>query len=289
MELIHTAVELVLSLSLMVTLFAYAMKADKDDFLFFRSEYRLLFISLISIFVLAPVIAIALYEWIEPPLAVRVAIASMSISIIPPLLPWKQLKTKGNSQYAIGLTLIVACLAILVVPAAADLLGRVSNHPYHVPPGEIAGYVLQIVLLPTVLGFVVGHRWNHIAERFGAPLARIAGIALLIATVVILASTLPDFPSLLEGKTLLTLVLFNVIALAVGHLLGGPAPTRSVVLALSTSARHPAIALTVASITYPGEKVTAAVMLCVLINMLLTTPYLRWQAKLYDDRNQAGT
>lgn len=279
MELIHTAVELVLSVSLMVTLFAYGMRADKDDFLFFRSEYRLLFISLISIFVLAPVIAIALYEWLDPPLAVRVAIASMSISIIPPLLPWKQLQKKGNSQYAIGLTMIVACLAILVVPAAADLLGRVSNHPYEVPPGEIAGYVLEIVLLPTILGFAVGNRWSGFAERFSAPLARLAGIALLISTVVILATTLPDFPSLIEFRTLLTLVLFNVIALGVGHLLGGPTPAHSVVLALSTSARHPAIALTVASITYPGERVTAAVMLCVMINMLLTTPYLRWQAK----------
>lgn len=151
--------EVVLSASLALTVFAYAMKATRDDVLFFRDSIRLMFVSLISIFVLAPVTAIAVSEWIEPPLVVRVAIASMSISIIPPLLPWKKLQSKGDAHYAVGLTLVVAGLAIVVVPAAADLLAQVSHHPYRVPPGEIARYVFAIVLLPTALGIAFGYRW----------------------------------------------------------------------------------------------------------------------------------
>ncbi len=285
MELVQTAVEFVLGSSLALTIFAYAMRADKEDFLFFTHERRLLLISLLSIFVLAPVVAIAVIEWIDIPVVVRVAIASMSISIIPPLLPWKQLEAKGDRHYGVGLTLIVAILAVAFVPMQADLLGRVSNHPYGVPPGEIASYVGIVVILPTILGIAIGRQWSFFAEKVSIPLARFAGAATLVAVAVVLISSAKDIPDVIGTRTILAMVLFNLGALGIGHLLGGPQPDRAVVLGLSSACRHPAVALTIASVNYPGERFTAAVMLCVAVNMLVTTPYLRYQAKKFSRRS----
>lgn len=284
MELVQTVVELVLSVSLALTIFAFSMRAGKEDFLFFVKERRLLLISLLSVFALAPMVAIAVIYWVDPPLVVRVAIAAMSISILPPLLPWKQLESKGDHHYAIGLTLIVAVLAIAFVPAQADLLGRVNHHPYGVPPGEIASYVGVIVLIPTIFGMSIAYRWSTFAEKVSIPLARIAGIGTLIAVVVVLLSAAKDIPDVIGTRTILAMLLFNVFALGIGHLLGGPNPDRAVVLGISSACRHPAVALTIASVNYPGEKFTAAVMLCVAINMLVTTPYLRWQEKMHERR-----
>lgn len=277
-----------LSASLALTIFAYSMQADKEDFLFFVRERRLLLISLLSVFALAPMVAIAVIYWIEPPLIVRVAIAAMSISILPPLLPWKQLEAKGDRHYAIGLTLIVAIFAIAFVPAQADLLGRVSHNPYGVPPGEIAGYVGVIVLIPTILGMSIAYRWKAFSLKVSIPLARITGIGTLIAVAVVLLSTAKDIPDVIGTKTILAMLLFNLFALGIGHLLGGPNPDRAVVLGISSACRHPAVALTIASVNYPGEKFTAAVMLCVAVNMLVTTPYLRWQVKKYEQRMKAN-
>lgn len=284
MQLVQTLVEVVLSASLALTIFAYSMRAGREDFLFFVRERRLLLISLLSVFAFAPMVAIAVIYWIEPPLTVRVAIAAMSISILPPLLPWKQLEAKGDHHYAIGLTLIVAILAIVFVPALADLLGRVSHNPYGVPPGEIASYVGVIVLIPTIFGMSIAYRWKHFSQKVSIPLAKIAGIGTLVAVVVVLLSAAKDIPDVIGTKTIIAMVLFNLFALGIGHLLGGPNPDRAVVLGISSSCRHPAVALTIASVNYPGETFTAAVMLCVAVNMLVTTPYLRWQDKKYVKR-----
>lgn len=279
MELVATAVGLVLPVSLALTVFANAMRAEKEDLLFFLHHRRLLLVSLLSIFVLAPVAAIATIEWIDIPLAVRVAIATMSVSIVPPLLPWKQLEASGNRHYGIGLTVIVAVLTIGFVPLQVDLLGRVSNHPYGVPAWEIARYVLLVVLVPTALGALAGSRWKSLADRVSLPLAHFAGIGMLVASLVVLAVALPDFPRVLSLHTVGAIVIFNLATLAVGHLLGGPQRDRAVVLAMSTASRHPALALAIAAVNYPGEKYTAAILLCVIVNMLVTMPYLRWQAK----------
>jgi BASS family bile acid:Na+ symporter len=285
LELVQTAVEIVLGAGLALMVFAFSMRAGKEDFDFVTSERRLFLISLLSIFVLAPTVAIAVIYWVEPPLVVRVAIASMSISIIPPLMPWKQLQARGDQHYAVGLTLAAAILAVFFVPAGADLLGRINHHPYGVPPGEIASYVFIIVVLPFALGIAVGYRWKGFSTRIAIPLIRIGGIGTLIATGVVLISAVPDIPGVIGTKTLLAMILFNVLALGIGHLLGGPDPERATVLGLSTASRHPAVALTIASVNYPGEKFTAAVMLCVAVNLVVTTPYLRWQTRRYAKRD----
>ncbi len=286
MELVQTAIELLISVSLAATIFAYSTHASKKDFLWFRSEQRLLLISLLSIFALTPMVAIAVIFWIDPPLVVRVAIASMSVSIIPPLLPWKQIQNEGGRHYAIGLTLIVAILAIGVVPASVDLLGKVSHHPYDVAPGEIAQYVFVIVVLPTMLGMAFACRWKDLAERISIPLAKIAGIGTLIAICIVLLSAIGDMPEVIGTRTILAMLAFNLIALGIGHLLGGPDPDRAVVLGLTSASRHPAVAISIASVAFPGEKFTAAVMLCVAINMAITTVYLRWQSRKFDQRNR---
>lgn len=280
MELVTTAVGLVLTATLALTVFANAMRVEKEDLLFFFHDGRLLLISLLSIFVLAPVAAIAVIEWIDIPLVVRVAIATMSISIIPPLLPWKQLEASGDRHYGIGLTLIVAVLTVGFVPLQADLLGRVSHHPYGIPAWEIARYVLTVVLVPTAFGALVGARFKGFARRTAVPLAHFAGLGMLVASVIVLLVSLRDFPRILSLHAVAAMVLFNLAALGVGHLLGGPQRDRAVVLAMSTASRHPALALAIAAVNFPGEKYTAAIMLCVVVNMMITAPYLRWQSQV---------
>jgi BASS family bile acid:Na+ symporter len=67
----------------------------------------------------------------------------------------------------------------------------------------------------------------------------------------------------------------------VGHLFGEPDPDSRVVLALSTACRHPALALAIAGANFPDERrVLAAILLYLLLNVLLTIPYIKWQRKI---------
>ncbi len=59
--------------------------------------------------------------------------------------------------------------------------------------------------------------------------------------------------------------------------MGGSDPNDRAALALTTSSRHPGVALVIASGNFPDEKqVAAAIVLCVLVNALLSTVYIKW-------------
>ncbi|NLE23641.1 MAG: hypothetical protein GX624_12810, partial [Actinobacteria bacterium] len=190
-------VPIILNVGIALAVFAYALRASVDDVHFVVRERRLMGLSLISIFVVTPAIAIAVVEWVSMPPSARLAIVSLSFSIIPPTLPSKEFAAGGDRPYANALTLSVAILAIGVVPLLADLSGRVSNHPYGVPPGEIAGYVVTILAIPLLLGLAFRWRFGSVAVRIAQPLKRTAFLITTVAVVIMVATSLPAIWDLL--------------------------------------------------------------------------------------------
>jgi bile acid:Na+ symporter, BASS family len=73
------------------------------------------------------------------------------------------------------------------------------------------------------------------------------------------------------------MVVFALVGLAAGHVLGGPdTPPRSV-LALSTATRHPGIAIAIAAVNFPDQRLApAAMLLYLLVSALVAKPYLVW-------------
>jgi putative spermidine/putrescine transport system permease protein len=67
------------------------------------------------------------------------------------------------------------------------------------------------------------------------------------------------------------------VGLAIGHYFGGPEPENRPALALSTALRYPGTVMAIAQVNFPGEKlVVAAVLLYVVVNILVSVPYLLW-------------
>ena len=95
--------------------------------------------------------------------------------------------------------------------------------------------------------------------------------------VVILISAAPAIWALIGNGTLVALAAFVLVGVAIGHFLGGPEPENRAALAISTASRHPGIAGAVAAANFPDQKlVTAAVLLYLLVNALVLTPYQSW-------------
>jgi len=80
--------------------------------------------------------------------------------------------------------------------------------------------------------------------------------------------------ALVGNGTLLAMITFVAIGLAVGHVMGGPDPDHSVVLALSTACRHPGIGLSIAAANFPDEHFAGAILLYVIVGTIVTVPYL---------------
>lgn len=276
MHVALTLITVTFNASLVATVFAYALRARREDMRFMWHQPRLLALSLVAIFVLTPAVALVVVETIDVPVVAKVAIVALSLSIVPPLLPQKELAAGGQGSYAIGLTITSAVLAVAIIPLQVNFLGRLTDRPYGIPTSEVAGVVVSLVVLPLLAGTVFRALWPTAASRIGLPLTKIAGIATSVALLVVLVAIAPRVWDLISVRTVLAMVIFNLGALAVGHLLGGPDTRRSLVLGLSCATRHPAIALTIATVNYPGRNFAAAVVLCLAINGLLGGLYVRW-------------
>ena len=99
-------------------------------------------------------------------------------------------------------------------------------------------------------------------------------------TAISLVAIAPALLALIRDPTVvIAIVLFLAVGLAVGHVLGGPNPNNSVVLALSTACRHPAIALSIAAANFPEERFDVIILLYMILGAIAAVPYLAWHRR----------
>jgi bile acid:Na+ symporter, BASS family len=273
-------VGLVLKASIILTLFGFGLHATREDLLYLLRRPRVLARSLVAMFVVMPLFAIVMTKLVSLNRAVVIALIALSISPVPPVLPRKVTKSGGHAPYGLGLMVTAASFSIVFVPLAVYLIGKYFNRPFAMGPGAVAELIVLSVLIPLTAGIVFRKVAPTIAERIADPLARIAGIVLLIGVLCILAFSLPAAWALVGDGTVIALIAFVIVGLTVGHFFGGPGSGERITLALSTASRHPALALAIAGVNVPEERrVIHAVLLYLVVSALITVPYVAWQRK----------
>ncbi|MBW8771645.1 MAG: hypothetical protein JF589_17975 [Gemmatimonadetes bacterium] len=210
----------------------------------------LLFRSLLSMLVLAPLLAVGLARGLELPRAVKIAAVMLAVSPVPPFLPKKAIRAGGSQSYIISLLAISAVVSIVTAP-------------------------LTIGLLDDLFGICA-----RVAPKFSASWARIVAGAgsILLAAVVLpqLVTLAPAFRELVGNGTLLAITAFSLCTLYIGHLLGGPVEENRSVLALCTATRHPFIAIALVQANFPSERLAVpAVFMALIVTTIASVPYVR--------------
>jgi BASS family bile acid:Na+ symporter len=270
---------LTLQISIVFTVLGFGLKTTLDDLLYVVRRPALLGRSLIAVFVIMPVVAVAIARWFDFPRTVEIALIALAISPTPPLLPSREAKSGGYEPYGLGLMALLALLSIAVVPLLAELLSAFFGRRFAAPALAIAGIVFKAVLLPLAVGMAVRALAPAIAARLDEPVVIIPKILMPLAAAVLLIGTAPAMWRLVGGGTLVAMVLFLAIGFAVGHVMGGPDPDHAIVLAISTACRHPAIALAIASANFPDEQFGAAIILYMLLGLVAGIPYTVWNKR----------
>ncbi|MEJ8846346.1 hypothetical protein [Variovorax rhizosphaerae] len=273
---------LALQASIIVTVFGFGLRATMEDVMYVFKRPGLLLRSLLAMFVIMPIVAVALAKAFDFRYAVEAALVVLSISPVPPLLPRRHDKAGGKASYGLGLMVTMALLSMAIIPLEMKLLDLFYNKTFAMPPEAIAKIIFTAAVLPLLAGMLCNRFIPKIAARVARP-AILAGEWLLpIAGVAIVVAAHRALGALLGDGTLIAIVVFVAIALAVGHWLGGPDPEEREVLALSTACRHPGIAIAIATANATGgemNQVPAAIMLYLLVSIIATVPYVKWQAK----------
>jgi bile acid:Na+ symporter, BASS family len=273
-------VKVAILLSVMLIVLSFALLATwRDATSLFRNPSQLLR-SLLAMNVLLPLFAASLVAVfaLRPPVAI--ALIALSVSPVPPFLPQKQLKLVAHQEYVYGLLGASSLLAIVLVPLTIALIGLVFSRQTGIAPAAIGRIVALTVLVPFALGLIIRRLTPAFAVRLSPATGKAGILLLIVAAVPILITMWPAMISLIGDGTLLAVVAFIAVGLAVGHLIGGPDSDNRTVLALATATRHPGVALAIAAGTFPGEKLVGpALMLYLIVGAIATAPYVMWRKR----------
>jgi BASS family bile acid:Na+ symporter len=274
-----TLILLAIKASIFMQVFCIGLNATPTEALYLIRRPSELLRSIASMNVVMPVVAAALVLSFEFEQAVKIALLTLAVSPIPPILPKKQLKAGGRSPYTIGLLAGVSLLSIIVVPIAVYLVGKAVGAEASIPPAKVAQLMTITVLLPLAAGIAFRRVAPTLAEQMAKPLSLVATILLLVGAIPILIVAWPAIVSLVKAGGILPITVFVLMGLAIGHLFGGPDPDDRTVLALSTATRHPGVALAIASANNSGgnKAVLAAVLLYMIVNGIVSIPYVNWR------------
>jgi len=276
MEAIKQIIPLLLTLSLAGLVVSVGLNSTRDDLLYVLRRPALLAKAILAVDIIPPAVAIALTALLPIEPVVKAGIVLMSIAPVPPLVPGQQLGMGARKQYAYGIYVAMALLTIVAVPIAFAVAARVFGRDDSVSFMMMAKTILTGVLIPLAIGMTVRRFAPEFAARAMPWLYKLSMLLVVLVFLPIIIQIWPALTQLIGNGTLLVMALVTIVALAGGHLLGGPETEDRGTLAIAASVRHPGIAMMLASANFADKRVTAAVLLFLLVGLIVGIPYKRW-------------
>ena len=258
-------------------MFALGLGVAARDLLWVRERPALLVRGLLSVLVAVPMLAIAVVQLIELPRWLEIGLLLMAISPGAPVALRRSLGAGGHRSFAPTLQVSVALLAVVAVPAWVAILNRYYyGGQAWVGPGDVARQVFITQLLPLGSGIALRQAAPEPAAWLEPRTARLGALLLLVflglAAVELVSSILRAGPQLVLASALVTL-----LAVTVGHVLGGPYDDTRTALAIGSAARNPGLALVVATVNSAPPDVSNAILAHLLVSALTLVPYVAWR------------
>ncbi len=268
---------LLLKFAVGVIILAIGMDSTLKDVTYLWRRPGLLLRSLLAMYVLVPLAALILVKLLTLKPGVEIALLVLAVSAGAPLLPRKLLNI-GDGAYIFSLVVTSSLLAIVLVPAWLALLGPQFGNPPNLDFSRVAWILAKSFFLPLAVGMMIREFFPAFAERVTDRLMKVAGLVLTLGTVLLVGL---HWQVLLQASWLgvLTLATLILLALAIGHWLGGPTEDDRTALAIACTTRHLGIAVLVAA-SLPGPRTAVIVAFYILTSAVISIPYLRWRRRV---------
>ncbi|MBV8681604.1 MAG: hypothetical protein JO111_01935 [Caulobacteraceae bacterium] len=268
---------MVISVGLLVA--SVGMRATLPELLsVFRSPVRLLK-AVVAVNVVVPVAGAVMLAVFPLVPVVKLGVMVMTLAPAPPLIARRDLQAGCSKSYTLGLYAALATLSIIIVPVSVAIISRLYGVTAIVGPIAVAERVVATLIVPLLIGLGFRRLAPRTAERLAPIIDRSAMILLALGAIWLVAAFWPAMRDLIGNGTILAMVLVTAIALAAGHLLGGPDLGERAPLALMACARHPGIALLIATAVGADRHVPAAILGFLLVGLIVSTPYQIWMKR----------
>ncbi len=276
-------VALLVLLKVIVTVIIFGIGLDstpRDAVRLFRHP-ALLLRSVLAMYVLVPLAALALVKLLPLSPGVEAGLLVLAVSAGAPLLPRKLLGI-GDGAYIFSLVVVSSVLAVILVPVWLEILVPLFPRLPHLAPERAAMVLGESFFLPLLAGMAVRWLFPRFAAWVGGRLVGLAGLFLALAALVLLAV---NWHIVLEvqWQGIAALAVLILMALVIGHLVGGPKDEDRTALAVACATRHIGVAVVVAT-SLPGVRVAVVISVYIAISVAITLPYTRWRRKVASAR-----
>jgi BASS family bile acid:Na+ symporter len=268
-------VVLAIQASIFCVVFGFGLKATPSDLRALLQRPALLLRSLFAVLVVMPAVAVVIARMFDIRPAAEIALIALAISPLPPLLPRRESNAGAYGSFALSLMLVLAALSIVTVPLSLEVLAQLFDKPLGASSGGVARVVLMTTLIPAAAGMAVRAMSAALADRIEPTATLIAKILLPFAALVLLTGLWRQIWDAIGGGAVIEMIVFVGVGLLVGDLCGRPHREYSIVLALSNTCRHPALALSIAAANFPNGQFAGTILLYLIVSGVLVTAYLK--------------
>ena len=244
-----------------------------------RHERWLLVRAILMQLVGLPLLAWGILELLHAHGYVAKAILVVSLAPGGRLLPNLTRRAGGELGLSVEITLWLAKLTAFIAPPMLALLGDV--HRVHLDDVRIIAALVGIQLVPYIAGRELRRRRSAIAGRLRRPLDLLRGGLVVAVLAIVIAQGKIAALRFVGEVGWAGAFIFATLCLIVGWLVGGRSPGVRRTFALAGNSRDLALALTLATLAYPGLPVELPVFavwmiafgFCVLYSELVGRPH----------------
>jgi BASS family bile acid:Na+ symporter len=231
--------------------------------------------ALAAMFLAVPLVAYLAVRMGVPGPTAGAVILALSIAPIAPILPRKQLKFGGDTDWVTAFQVTGTLLSLVLAPVYLGLLSRAFGLEMDAPMSSMMTILGMTVFVPLLIGMGLRQASPELASRLVRPLGvagtvMLAGVALLILVGM--------WPALVAAASTLALPVYLVVAISgviLGHLFVRGDVSDKVPSAQAAVSRHPGVALTLAGAALGGTQpeLLANVLLFVLVAAVVLAAY----------------
>ena len=231
--------------------------------------------ALAAMFLAVPLVAYLAVRMGVPGPTAGAVILALSIAPIAPILPRKQLKFGGDTDWVTAFQVTGTLLSLVLAPVYLGLLSRAFGLEMDAPMSSMMTILGMTVFVPLLVGMGLRQASPELASRLVRPLGLagtviLAGVALLILVGM--------WPALVAAASTLALPVYLVVAISgviLGHVFVRGDVSDKVPSAQAAVSRHPGVALTLAGAALGGTQpeLLANVLLFVLVAAVVLAAY----------------
>ena len=236
---------------------------------------RLVALSLMANFVLAPLAALGLWRGLGLDESLGIGLLLCGLAAGAPFLIKLAEFAKADLAFAVGLMVLLMVVTVGYVPLALPwfLEGTTVN------PAKIAQSLVVMMLIPLAAGLLLRARRPEAAGRVQPAVARLSNISMILVVTLTTAGHLKSVLSVFGTLGVLAAIVYTIVCVAIGWVLGGPGAGTRGVLALGTAQRNTAAAFVVAGQNFEDPKVIVMITVVLIVEFLMLMPFARFLAK----------